>query len=190
MSKRSKIGTVLFNGYILNPGNIVTVFAVVALFCMVMAITVTIWGITDSKVPEIQETAYINASDISFESGQILIYLPVLNQTVTISNEWIEYDKLVQSCRQNNAIAITYSLGGSKKDILQVWSLYDSNNVFMTIDEAHDRRIHNAIISISIVWALNVLYWVFIAFSCMILSHAPKHPFISKLLIRKEYRNW
>lgn len=40
------------------------------------------------------------------------------------------------------------------------------------------------------VWSIPVLYWIGVAGSWYILSHAPEHPHLAALLIKKEHRNF
>ena len=182
----------LFHGYVLNPLEFVIIFVIVAVFMVGGAVFVTCVSVENLKMPntaEYQDVRFEMGSEdnewfvLKTREGNMRIALSVVSDTHALQMD-IEngraFDVAIEPWQLVNHVPTTY-----------IWDLRSDNGTeFVSAERVFADRRSNAVEAIMVIWSIVILYLLLAVWACHILNHAPEHPRLAALLVKKEYRNF
>ena len=184
----------LFHGFILNPGEILLVYALVPVMITALSIFIIIRGADDSYIPDELET--INFSVLDY---RILNRVSVETKTTAgiayfpkgaITDEEKLFHKFDDKAHFSALAYLRYISKDGQKEY-DIWHLSDeAGNVFADEESISIAEKELFIRSILIIIAVLVVTWVLFAGCLYVLNHAPDHPILMRVLVKKSDWNF
>ena len=190
-SLRFRIESKLFNGYVMQPIPIVILWSIVGIAILALAISCSLEPLLEPSTPECSMT---KCEFISYSGdGPSFVIRSNEDQVYYLPTDAIEDEHILESIIENKtAVKISYKLPPTKKsnacDIVEITNVDGSVIVSQeAISAANAKNYRNSLITM---WSVCLVYWGFGIGGYCILCHAPEHPRLAGLLIRREFRNF
>lgn len=190
-SLRFRIESKLFNGYVMQPIPIVILWIIVGGTVLALAISCSIEPLLETSAPACSAT---KCKFISYSSdGPIFVIMSNEDQVYYLPADAVEDARILESVIKNRTtVKVCYKLPPTKKlnvcDIVEITDVNGSVIVSQeAISAANTKNYRNSLITM---WAICLAYWGLGIGGYYILCHAPEHPRLAGLLIRREFRNF
>jgi len=183
----------LFNGYFLRPiGLLIGLLLLpilITLFCGMVVISAT-WGFFAPKqvtCTDFIAEAYSTTEDrylvIQISDGEIKLPLEIIDNPDNLMTEMNNKKQLSAELRENRWF--------SNRKECEVWSLKNKDGtVLVSPETVKAYRTQSAVQEIMIAVAATALSWILFAGAINILNHAPDHPLLVRLLVKKSELNY
>ena len=191
-SLRFRIESKLFNGYVMQPIPIVVLTVLVGIAVLYIAVSGTWETLAEMRNPaeytasECVLTAYRCEGPIYVVTGGdgYRYHLPVK----AVDEERVLED-LVES---KTPVVVIYKLPtDSNTNVRDVVEMSGTDgSAIVTKEEIAAANSENTRKALLIVWSVCLVYWGLSIGGYCILCHAPEHPRLAGLLIRREFRNF
>ncbi len=184
----------LFHGYILNPGEILLVYALVPVMITALSIFLIIRGADDSRIPDELETInfsvldyrILNRVSVETETTAGIAYFP----KGAINNEEELFQKFDDKARFSALANLRYVSKEGQKEY-DIWHLSDeADNVFADEESISIAEKELFLQSIFIIILVLLVAWALFAGCIYILNHAPDHPILMRVLVKKSDWNF
>ena len=191
-SLRFRIESKLFNGYVIQPIPIVVLTVLVGIAVLYIAVSGTWETLSEMRNPaeyaasECVFTAYRCEGPIYVVTGGdgCRYHLPV-----KAVDEERELEDLVES---KTPVVVIYKLptdsNTNARDVVEMSGT--DGSAIVTKEEIAAANSENTRKALLIVWSVCLAYWGLSIGGYWILCHAPEHPRLAGLLIRREFRNF
>lgn len=184
----------LFHGFFLNPGEILFVLTLIPVIITAMSIFIIIRGADDSCIPDELETISFSVLDY-----RILNRVSVETKTTAgiacfprgaINNEEKLFHKFDDNAQFLALAYLRYTSKEGQKEY-DIWRLSDeAGNVFADEESISIAEKEFFICSSIVVILVLVVVWALFAGCIHILNHAPDHPILMRVLVKKSDWNF
>lgn len=187
---KQKLNNILFNGYVREPIPMVILAAIVGIALLLFAI----WASIDLFITSSYDSITREAQFVKFErDGPIYSLLSSDGYSFDLPAASISDISLIDWLIDNEvSLLVEYASppaeDNSSLDILSV-SMLDGSSIISSCNISEARTI-DAWISAAIMWAVCLIYWLFISASYYFISNAPRYSRIASFLVRESFRNF
>lgn len=197
-SLRFRIESKLFNGYVMQPIPIVILMS----FTLIAFLFVTIWCTADELSPSDYTECAIKKSVIaSYYRDEYFFFMRADeytiktddNNTFSLPVDAIKSEKILgEIIRNRTPVVISYKIpANSNAKAYYIAEITDESGIAIVDSEAIDAaRAEDSRNGLITLWAVCLAYWGLGIGGYYILCHAPEHPRLAGLLIRREFRNF
>ena len=184
----------LFHGFILNPGEILLVYALIPVMITALSIFIIIRGADDSCIPDKLETInfsvldyrILNRVSVEMKTTAGIAYFP----KGVINNEEKLFQKFDDKARFSALAYLRYISKDGQKEY-DIWHLSDeAGNVFADEESISKKKKELFIRSVFIIILVLLVAWALFAGCIYILNHAPDHPILMRVLVKKSDWNF
>ena len=184
----------LFNGFIKNPQEILVVLLIVPSLVTALGVYITINEADGIKCPDklqtieftVQNYRILNHASVEMQTSAGSAYLPLraIPDLEEIERTIREGQKLRASAHERHISKDGY------KDY-DIWRLSDETGRVFAAENSIEMANEKAyIITCTIIAAVIALSWLVFAGCIRVLNHAPEHPIIMRILVKKEDWNF
>ena len=181
----------LFHGYVQNPGEIAFFPCLVFFLCIAAAVFGTVISLNMLDTPK--ELLWKNVQITSWSKERDVICLKTTDGELRAGQNEVPDFEALQKGIEHQQIFSALVEPNKEGDgaIGKLWGLQDHEGNSLILKEtvaANNRR--NAIEIMVFLWGMAIIYGLLLYAGYYILCHAPAHPRLASLLIKKEYRNF
>ena len=184
----------LFRGYIYNPGEFLLAFLIVPVLVTALGLFVVINETTYLHVPTGLQTMEFAVQDfrvINNSSLELQISAGTASVPIRAIQDMDVLEKTILSGETFRASVVKRYVSKDGWRDYYVWRLSDvAGNVFVTEDSvvmAYKRGYPSICMIVALVTAA---FWALFAGCIYVLNHAPEHPLLMKIMVKKEYWNF
>lgn len=189
---RFRIESKLFNGYVIQPIPIVVMTVLVGIAVLYIAVSGT-W----ETLSEISSPAEYAASECVFTAyrceGPIYVVIGGDDCQYHLPVKAVDEERVVEDLVESKTpVVVIYKLPtDSNTNVRDVAEMSGTDgSAIVTKEEIAAANSENTRRALLIVWSVCLAYWGLSIGGYCILCHAPDHPRLAGLLIRREFRNF
>lgn len=181
----------LFHGYVRNSGEIA--FFPCLVLVLLIAAAVLITGDSLKLLDAPKELLRRNVQITSWSTENDMVYFTTAYGKLWVQRDVIaDFEVLQSDMDQGQTFSVIFEPSGNESNAAgALWSLQDGEGIFLVSQEIvmeNNQKI--AWKNIGGIWAMVLIYSLLLCGGYYILCHAPAHPRLASLLIKKEYRNF
>lgn len=191
----------LFRGYLQNPGNFVGLFCIVGCFLLAANVFSLALYFRFAAPPEAPCLLQFNEFSASVDDNTLMIHAGQQEQLLFVSiyfDEVLEAKKLSQQTflaelNKQSVIGVLVeeaALSGGHKFIRIYRLTGDGGTVLLQHEDITKGYQASALQGLYMCVVILSLFAVFVVFFCVIVSNAPKHPKLVRLLVKESWLNF
>ena len=181
----------LFNGYILNPWEFLVTAMLVPIIVTASTIVIAARGVNLSPQDELYHTEICIYA--YYEDGKNLTLLTDEGKMLATKSS-IDLDRLNDAISTSKTFSIDYEpwkTPAKGERFTYIRNLADENGqVYITYEEELQAETKAHYIFTVSAFTLSLLLWGAFFFNCYIMSHAPDHPILMRILVKRSYWNF
>lgn len=181
----------LFNGNVFQPVEILIALLLLPLFVTGIALFFTFSGLKDLRLPEefIQDRIVV----LSIAEEEEYLYLKTAEGELRTQENLVDNLPSLRAALENGeALLAEYEPteeNGEHAGIL--WSLKSADGTEYVQREQVLRSMRQGYFELILFfWLMSAAVWLLFAGTCYILDHAPEHPILASVLLKKNARNY
>lgn len=197
-SLRFRIESKLFNGYVMQPIPIVILVG----FTLIAFLFIAIWCTVEELSPaENAEYAIKESMFVSYSRDEYFFFMKADEYIMKTDNDGafslpvdtVESEEILEKIIKNRMpVVVSYNVPSNPNaKVYYIAEITDADGTVIVDHEAISAaRAENSREGLTMLWVICLVYWGLGIGGYCILCHAPEHPRLAGLLIRREFRNF
>lgn len=197
-SLRFRIESKLFNGYVIQPIPIVILVG----FTLIAFLFIAIWcTVEELSPPENTEYAIKESMFVSYSRDEYFFFMKADEYIIKTDDDGafslpvdtVESEEILERIIKNRMpVVVSYNVPSNPN--AKVYYIAEITNADGTVivdrEAISAARAENSREGLTMLWVICLVYWGLGIGGYCILCHAPEHPRLAGLLIRREFRNF
>ena len=197
-SLRFRIESKLFNGYVMQPIPIV----ILGGFTLIAFLFIAIWCTVEELSPaENTEYAIKESMFVSYSRDEYFFFMKADEYIIKTDNDGafslpvdaVKSEEILEKIIKNRMpVVVSYNVPSNPNvKVYYIAEITDADGTVIVDHEAISAaRAEDSSEGLTMLWVICLAYWGLGIGGCCILCHAPEHPRLAGLLIRREFRNF
>lgn len=197
-SLRFPIESKLFNGYVMQPIPIV----ILSGFTLIAFLFIAIWCTVEELSPvENTEYAIKESMFVSYSRDEYFFFMKADEYIIKTDDDGafslpvdaVKSEEILEKIIKNRMpVVVSYNVpSNSNAKVYYIAEITDADGTVIVDHEAISAaRAEDSHEGLTMLWAICLVYWGLSIGGYWILCHAPEHPRLAGLLIRREFRNF
>ena len=195
---RFRIESKLFNGYVIQPIPIV----ILGGFTLIAFLFIAIWCTVEELSPaENTEYAIKESMFVSYSRDEYFFFMKADEYIIKTDDDGafslpvdaVKSEEILEKIIKNlMPVVVSYNVPSNPNaKVYYIAEITDADGTVIVDHEAISAaRAENSHEGLTMLWAICLAYWGLGIGGYWILCHAPEHPRLAGLLIRREFRNF
>lgn len=184
----------LFHGFIYNPGEFLLVLLIIPVLVTALGLFIVINETTFHHVPNELQTMDFAVQDfreINNSSLELQISAGTASVPIRAIQDRDALEKAILSGETFRASVVERNVSKDGRRDYSVWRLSDlDGNVYATENSVATAYKRDYPSICAIVALVTAAFWVLFAGCIYVMNHAPEHPLLMRILVKKEYWNF
>lgn len=179
--------TRLFNGYLLNPVEILIGLVIAPVFATVALLFIMMHEI--STFPPPLETAELYVDYTIYTDDAVLLVCG--DNTMEVNRLYLQDETvLTTAIEQKLPLSVSYEQPSSPEKPSRVWGISRGDSICVSVASVLQAKRSSMLRAYLIGWGVVFIFWIWVAGLYYVFSHAPRYKRLLPLLVRREFWNF